>query len=188
MDEFGVIHGRFQVLHNDHLCYLLAGKSRCNHLVVGITNPDPSLTRTDESDVVRSTDESNPLSYFERYSVIRSAMRQANIIECDFSIVPFPINLPELYRHYVPLDATFYLTIYDHWGEKKFSIFESMGLKTDILWKKDISQKGISGKDVRRRIIKNEDWIDLVPKSTADFIIKNNIRERLLMLSKTNEK
>jgi nicotinamide-nucleotide adenylyltransferase len=30
----GVIHGRFQVLHKDHLKYLLAGKSLCEHLVL----------------------------------------------------------------------------------------------------------------------------------------------------------
>jgi len=27
--DVGVIHGRFQVLHNDHLKYLLAGKEKC---------------------------------------------------------------------------------------------------------------------------------------------------------------
>ena len=43
MHKIGVIHGRFQLLHNDHLKYLLAGKKRCEHLVVGITNPDPAL-------------------------------------------------------------------------------------------------------------------------------------------------
>jgi len=43
MTERGVVHGRFQVLHNDHVKYLLAGKARCRHLVVGITNPDSPL-------------------------------------------------------------------------------------------------------------------------------------------------
>ena len=43
MYDIGVIHGRFQVPHNDHLRYLLAGKALCRHLVVGLTNPDPSL-------------------------------------------------------------------------------------------------------------------------------------------------
>ena len=46
--ETGVIHGRFQVLHNDHLKYLLSGKALCRHLVVGITNPEPLLARMEE--------------------------------------------------------------------------------------------------------------------------------------------
>ena len=41
--ETGIIHGRFQILHNDHVKYLLAGKQFCRHLVVGITNPDPTV-------------------------------------------------------------------------------------------------------------------------------------------------
>ena len=52
--ETGVIHGRFQVFHNDHLVYLLAGLALCRHLVVGITNPDPFLTRDDAADRKRS--------------------------------------------------------------------------------------------------------------------------------------
>ncbi|MFC1888297.1 hypothetical protein ACFL4G_00935, partial [Thermodesulfobacteriota bacterium] len=54
MEETGVIHGRFQVFHNDHLAYVLAGKARCRHLVVAITNPDPTLTRDDPADPDRS--------------------------------------------------------------------------------------------------------------------------------------
>ncbi len=49
---FGVIHGRFQILHNDHMRYLLAGKERCEHLVVGITNPDPTLVREDAAEML----------------------------------------------------------------------------------------------------------------------------------------
>ena len=45
MIQTGVIHGRFQVLHNDHLKYLLAGKADASTLVVGITNPDPCQTK-----------------------------------------------------------------------------------------------------------------------------------------------
>jgi hypothetical protein len=66
MTDTGVIHGRFQVLHNDHLKYLLAGKARCRHLVVGITNPDPFLTKEDAAEPRRSEPGANPLTYFER--------------------------------------------------------------------------------------------------------------------------
>ena len=90
----GVIHGRFQVLHHDHLKYLTAGKARCRHLVVGITNPDPTLTRDDPADPQRSQPAANPLSYFERYVMIQAALLDAGLGSSDFSVVPFPINLP----------------------------------------------------------------------------------------------
>jgi nicotinamide-nucleotide adenylyltransferase len=136
MTETGVIHGRFQVLHHDHLKYLLAGNARCRHLVVGITNPDPILTRDDVMDPQRSLPAENPLTYFERYTMIRSSLVEAGLPLSDFSVVPFPINLPELYKYYVPMQATFFLTIYDQWGRRKLEQFQALGLKTEVLWSK----------------------------------------------------
>ena len=72
--DLGVIHGRFQVLHNDHIKYLMAGKELCKHLVVGITNPDPSLTRDSDTNPHRSTSIANPLTYYERYLMIQAAL------------------------------------------------------------------------------------------------------------------
>ena len=104
----GVIHGRFQVLHNDHLKYLMAGKACCKHLVVGITNPDPSLTADDPNDPGRSDPSANPLTYFERYVMTRSVLKEAGLLPDEFSIVPLPITHPDLYKYYVPMDAVFF--------------------------------------------------------------------------------
>ena len=92
--DVGVIHGRFQVLHNDHMKYLLAGKSLCEHLVVGVTNPDPSLVKEEQADRHRSSDLANPLTYFERYRLLRAALAEAGLALTDFSIVPMPISMP----------------------------------------------------------------------------------------------
>lgn len=183
MSETGVIHGRFQVLHNDHLKYLMAGKIRCKHLVVGITNPDPSLTRDNIADPHRSCPVANPLTYFERYVMIRSVLVEAGLPFSDFSVVPFPINLPELYRYYVPLEATFFLTIYDQWGRRKLEQFQALGLKTEILWRKSSHEKGLSGTEVRQRMVLGEAWEHLVPISVLDLMNAWKIPERLRKLS-----
>ena len=75
--ETGVIHGRFQILHNDHLDYLLSGKALCRHLVVGITNPDPVLTKKEDSDPERDSAAANPLTYYERYLLVKTALTEA---------------------------------------------------------------------------------------------------------------
>lgn len=179
MIDLGVIHGRFQVLHNDHLRYLLAGKERCGHLVVGITNPDPLLTKDDPADPRRSRPGANPLTYFERYVLVRSALIQEGIAHQEFSVVPFPINIPELYRYYVPLDAVFFLTIYDAWGRKKLEKFKSLGLRTEVLWVREPSEKGLSGSDVRRRMAMGEPWEHMVPPSVRDLLISWGVPGRL---------
>ncbi len=179
MDELGVIHGRFQIFHNDHLKYLLAGKERCRHLVVAITNPDPEVTKEDPADPQRSSPMSNPLTYFERYSLVRAVLEEASVSPQEFSIVPFPINVPGLYRYYVPLSATFYLTIYDEWGKKKLEQFRSLGLRTEVLWWKSLKEKGITGRDVRERIVRGKPWEHLVPPCSAALLKQWEVPKRI---------
>jgi nicotinamide-nucleotide adenylyltransferase len=177
--DTGVIHGRFQVFHNDHFKYLLAGMRLCRHLIVGITNPDPLLTKEEESDKKRSGSLANPLTYYERYTMVRAVMEEAGIESSQFSIVPLPINLPELYRYYVPMDAVFFLSIYDDWGRQKLVYFQTLGLKTHVLREVPLEEKGLSAEDVRFRMLRGEQWEHLVPLSVALLMKKWNIPDRL---------
>ena len=177
--DVGVIHGRFQVLHNDHVKYLLAGKHLCNHLVVGITNPDPSLTRESDVNPHRSTPTANPLNYYERYVMVQETLLENGLKLSEFSIVPFPINIPELLRHYVPMDAIFFLTIYDDWGRKKKQNLESLGLKIHILWEVSLEHKGLSSSDIREAMVEGKRWEHLVPTSVARLMKDWDIIKRL---------
>ncbi len=184
--ETGVIHGRFQVLHKDHLAYLLAGISLCRHLVVGITNPDPILTKEESADPQRSDPLANPLTYFERYLMVRAVLEEAGIEASRYSVVPFPINLPELYKFYVPLDAVFFLSIYDDWGKRKLEYFTSLGLATHVLREVPTAQKSLSARDIRRRISRNEPWQDVVPPGVTRLMQQWAIPQRLQAMEKTS--
>lgn len=177
--DTGVVHGRFQVLHNDHLKYMLAGKELCRHLIVGITNPDPILTRHDSSAPHRSLPEANPLTYYERYVVVREVLIESGLDYKDFSIAPLPINIPELIHNYVPLEAAFFLTIYDDWGERKLKSLLDLGINARVLWRKSLKEKGIAGSDVRSRMSRGEEWRLLVPPASARLMIEWQIPERL---------
>jgi len=179
MYEKGVIHGRFQVLHNDHLFYLLEGKRRCSHLIIGITNPDPSMTRADAADAHRSSEESNPLTYYERYRLVRAAMRESGVPEEQFSIVPYPVNIPDLYRYYVPLDAVFFLTIYDEWGERKLQMFQNLGLNVEVMWRRTPATKGLSACDIRARMARGEEWESFVPRVVAELLKELDVPARI---------
>jgi len=179
MYNVGVIHGRFQILHNDHMKYLLTGKELCKNLIIGITNPDPSLTKAHKSNTHRSTSLANPLTYYERYIMIREALLERGLKLSEFSIVPFPINLPELIKFYVPMDAIFFLTIYDDWGRQKRQYLEDLGLKIHVLWEVPLEKKGLSGSEIRDAMIKGESWESFVPSSIAKLIKKWNIIPRL---------
>lgn len=174
----GVIHGRFQVLHHDHLKYLLAGKALCDHLVVGITNPDPDRIGSEATDPARSCPENNPLTYHERSQMIRAALMEAGIPADEFSIIPLPISQPELLKNYAPTDAIYYLTIYDDWGHEKKKRLKNLGLETHVMWEKSASEKGLTGTEVRLAIRENNGWKTLVPVSVAELVEKWNLQER----------
>lgn len=182
--DVGVIHGRFQVLHVDHVKYLLAGKDLCRHLVVAITNPEPEMIRPEAADPQRSSEEANPLTYYERYQLVRAALTEAGVPPADLSIVPLPISQPERYRPYVPLDAVFFLSIYDDWGRKKQDYFARLGLKVHVLRDVPAEEKGLSASEVRRRMRAGEPWKHLVPASVAELLESWQVAERLMAASR----
>ncbi|HDQ40101.1 MAG TPA: nicotinate-nucleotide adenylyltransferase [Desulfonatronum sp.] len=186
MYDLGVIHGRFQVLHNDHLKYLLAGKSLCRHLVVGVTNPDPLLTSAVDVDPKRSSSLANPLTYYERLIMIREVLLEAGLRLEELTVTPMPITRPELYRHYVPLEAVFLLSIYDDWGRLKLRRFQELGLKTHVLWEVREEEKGISATDVRQMMIESAPWEHLVPRASARLCVQWGIPERLRDMKASN--
>jgi nicotinamide-nucleotide adenylyltransferase len=151
-------------------------------MVVGVTNPDPVLTSDNHADLQRSNPIANPLTYFERYTMIRRVLMDIGLSDSDFSVVPLPINMPELFEYYVPLDGTFFLTIYDEWGRQKLKQFQVMGLKTEVLWERPLNEKGISGNDVRKRMATDNKWEHLVPESTRTLMIKWDIPARIKRL------
>ena len=181
--DIGVIHGRFQILHNDHIKYLMAGKILCNNLIVGITNPDPSLTRDSETNPHRSTPISNPLTYYERYIMVKAVLLEQGLRFSEFSIVPFPINIPELLKHYVPIDGVFFLTIYDDWGRQKKKTFESLELKIHVLWEVTLENKGLSSCDIRDAMIQGKEWEQFLPQCVAKLLKQWQIPLRLKKLS-----
>lgn len=181
--ESGVIHGRFQILHNDHMKFLLAGKKLCNHLIVGITNPDPTLTKVHDSNPHRSTLIANPLTYYERYVMVRETLLEKGLELSEFSIVPFPINVPELLKYYVPMDVVFFLSIFDDWGRQKRKYLESLGLKVHVLWEVPVEKKGLSGSDIRKVMLKEKPWDHLVPLTVVRLVKEWDIINRLKKLS-----
>jgi nicotinamide-nucleotide adenylyltransferase len=179
MDKIGVIHGRFQMLHMGHMEYLIAGKNRCDRLIIGICNPDENLTKFNNVCPHRSKAQSNPLTYFERYEMIKGAMIEAG--HQSFDIVPFPINFPSLIFNYVPKGATFYMTIYDKWGEEKKYMLENIGCNVEVMWYRTDDERFTSGTEVRSRIINQEKWEELVPPFVYKYVVEHGIDKRIRM-------
>jgi cytidyltransferase-like protein len=162
----GMIHGRFQPLHNGHLAYLEAAAERCAHLFVGITNPDRRAMRPEADDPARHLPEANPLTYTERLLMIAAAAEEAGVR--GIRIIPFPITEPDLWDDYVPRDAVHFLRLFSPWGDSKLDRLRAHGYRTEVL--EAPQGKVVSGEQVRAAIRDGGDWRRLVPLAVAGFI------------------
>ena len=185
MVEIGFIHGRFQLFHNEHLRYALLAKEQCKKLIVGITSPENASLIREEVDPHRSEAASNPFTYYERYHMIRAALLEAGIKREDFEIVPYPIERPEILENYIPLSATSFFTIYDRWGYEKLERLSALGYGTIVLF--DDREKQMCSTDIRQKIADGNEWKDMVPDAVYQYIIENNLTEKVIALMQKNK-
>jgi nicotinamide mononucleotide adenylyltransferase len=115
MIEQGSVHGRFQPFHNDHLQYLLAAKEQCKFLWVGITKYDITQFDANPLGSHRERPENNPLTYFERITMIREAVVEADVPIGSFGFVPFPIETPSHLPAFMPISIPCFTTICEDW-------------------------------------------------------------------------
>ncbi len=183
MVETGVVHGRFQILHLKHMEYMLAAKMRCRMMYVGITHPDISAyPASSPIDTHGTTKRDNPLTYLERYEMIRDALLDFGVKRDEFEIVPFPVSHPEMIREYVPEGAVHYMSLYSEWDEERNRILQAQGFKVEILWKKDREQKEITGTLLRDRIARDEDWQQYMPKTACEYVTAHGLDQRIRQL------
>jgi nicotinamide-nucleotide adenylyltransferase len=164
----GMVHGRFQPFHNGHLEYLRGAAERSDEIFVGITNPDPTRIKPEESDPLRHLPESNPWSYADRLLMAKAAASDLGLDLGRVHVIPFPVNEPELWPAYVPDDVTQYLRLFSAWGGTKLERMQEAGYEVVIL--DEGAEKEISGADVRRALREGAEWESLVPAGVARVI------------------
>jgi cytidyltransferase-like protein len=175
-------HGRFQPLHLGHMEYLLAAKGRCEFLHVGVTQYITSSLRVTVEDPHRARPENNPLTYFERATVIRQALLEAGVDSSEFIIAPFPIEDPALLIDFLPVRVPIFTTVYDDWNRHKIDVLRSHGYTVEVLWERN--EKKYAGVEIRKAIVAGDDkWHDMVPPATIQAAEDFQLAARLRSLS-----
>ena len=175
------IHGRFQPFHNGHLEYALAAKEKCDFLWVGITKYDITPSEFTPLGRARELPENNPLTYFERISIISESLADAGIGLGEFGFVPFPIETPHRLSGFMPTSIPCFTTICEDWNREKVRILRGYGYKVTVLWER--AQKLVTGGTIRNDIINGgSDWLSMVPPATVRASAALNLRQRLMQL------
>jgi cytidyltransferase-like protein len=166
--EWGCVHGRFQPFHRGHLEYALVARERCKRLLVGVTNPDPTRVVPEVSNAHRHEARANPFTYFERALMVRDSLLGEGLKAREFAIVPFPIQEPESWRHYVPEGAVHFVRVYSGWEEEKVRRLRAHGFTVEIL--DSGKEKAVSGTEVRSRLSSGLPWEHLVPAAAIPIV------------------
>ena len=145
-----------------------AARDLCDTLIVGITNPDPTVILEEPTSEHRHLPESNPYTYFERLLMVREVLRDEGVPDERWIIIPFPVNSPDRWRYYLPMNAVHYLRVFSDWEQSKVDRLCAHGYQVEVLHPG--IEKEIEASEVRRRMTNDEDWRALVPAAVVRVI------------------
>jgi len=165
--------GRFQPFHLGHLHAVKYTLKRADELVILVGSAQYSHALE------------NPFTAGERVTMIRLALNESKIDPASYYIIPVPdINVHKVWVAH----ASSYTPNFD-------IVFTNEPLTSRLFKESGFRVEGIpffdrdiySATEIRRRILSNENWMQLVPKTVARFIIKIHGPERIMELNQTDK-
>jgi nicotinamide-nucleotide adenylyltransferase len=165
----GILIGRMQPVHNGHMQVINKILHEVNEIIIGIGSAQLSHELKD------------PFTAGERVVMISQALADANVNPSRYYIIPMQdINFNAIWASHVKMLTPPFSVVYS--GNplvKQLFTEEGFEVRQPPLY----DRLRLSGTEVRRRILNDEDWKELVPKATADVLAEVNGVERLKNLS-----
>lgn len=166
----GSVHGRFQPFHNGHLDYVLQAFERANFVYVGLTQ----IFRPPSDEATRGRDKwaSNPLGYFDRMSLIVAALIEFGVPRHRFTVIPFPIEMPEKLPDFCPVNIPCFTTIVDDWNREKIKRLERVGYSVQLLNVSPVDNNRVTSGSEIRKLIRSDDatWKRYVPTAVVESL------------------
>jgi nicotinamide-nucleotide adenylyltransferase len=173
MVKRGLYVGRFQPFHMGHLSAVKAVLEDVDELVIVVGSAQYSHTMA------------NPFTAGERLVMVRLALEEAGLDSSRVWVVP----VPDVHLHMLWVSAL------EGYTPKFDVVYSNEPLTRRLFTEAGYKVKGIrfferkvySSTDIRAKMIKGEDWKNLVPRSVAAFIIEIDGVNRLNDLTKSDK-
>jgi len=173
MVKRGLYVGRFQPFHMGHLSAVKAVLEDVDELVIVVGSAQYSHTMA------------NPFTAGERLVMVRLALEEADMDSSRVWVVPVPdVHLHMLWVSALEGYTPEFDVVYSNEPLTR-RLFTEAGYKVKGI--RFFERKVYSSTDVRARMIKGEDWKNLVPKSVATFIMEIDGVNRLIDLTKSDK-
>lgn len=168
----GIFVGRFQPLHKGHLGAIKNMLEKVDELVIVVGSSQYSHRLN------------NPFTAGERITMIRKALEEEGIKSSQYWIVPVPdVHLHMLWVSQIVGYSPKFEVAYTNEPLTR-RLFIEAGFKVEPA--PFIKRKIYSATEIRKRMLNEENWEELVPKSVAQFIKQIEGVARLQDLTKTD--
>jgi nicotinamide-nucleotide adenylyltransferase len=164
--------GRFQPFHKAHLSDIKNILKECDEVVIAIGSSQYSNTKD------------NPFSVEERVEMIEDVLINEDINNYTLFPVPDVGDDKKWVEHLITLVPDFDVVYTGNdWTEKCFKDYNKKGFKV----KKIKLIPGINSTTIRNKILKNQNWQNLVPEKVVEFIERVKGVERIKKTSKKGD-
>ena len=165
----GILIGRMQPIHKGHIQVIKKILEEVDEIVIGIGSAQLSHELKD------------PFTAGERVVMVTQALAEENIDPSRYYIIPMEdINYNAIWTAHVKLMTPPFSIVYSGNSLVK-QLFAEEGF--EVRQPPLFDRLNLSGTEVRKRILEDENWQDLVPKAVADVIYEINGVERIKNLS-----
>ena len=166
----GILIGRMQPVHNGHMQVIEKILKEVDEVIIGIGSAQLSHELKD------------PYTAGERILMMTQALADAKVDSSRYYVIPMQdINFNAIWTSHIKMLTPPFSIVYSGNPLVK-QLFSEDGY--EVRQPPLYDRLHLSGSEVRRRIINNLDWKELVPESTVKLINEINGVERLKNLSK----
>ncbi len=142
-------------MHLGHIEVLSELLAEERPLFVGITNPDAAELGEQSSSPHRHLQSANPFTFYQRSQMIEAQLRIMSVRNI-VTLVPFPLDRPQVWRDYVPLNATQVVRVFSTWELEKVQRLRDGGYKIRVITGDNDSR--VSGTDMRAAMDEKRSW------------------------------
>lgn len=165
----GILIGRMQPVHNGHMQIINKVLDEVDEIIIGIGSAQISHEIKD------------PLTAGERVVMMSQALAEMDVDPSRYYIIPMQdINFNAIWVSHVKMLTPPFSIVYSGNSLVK-QLFSEEGF--EVRQPPLYDRLHLSGTEVRRRILNDENWKELVPKATVDVMNEINGIERLKNLS-----
>lgn len=165
----GILIGRMQPVHNGHMQVIEKILEEVDEIIIGIGSAQLSHEVKD------------PFTAGERIVMMNQALADRDVDPSRYYIIPMQdINFNALWVSHVKMITPPFSIVYSGNSLVK-QLFSEEGF--EVRQPPLYDRKHLSGTEVRRRILNDDDWMELVPQATADLLNEINGIERVKNLS-----